>query len=160
MSNVSEKIESQTEKINGNLDSLQTKIDSFNNQGKLYSYERDQNGVYYAKVNGVALDVKFNNPKDLLQALKVISHMISTYTRNGYSWSLYAWEDMWTKWNLESIIDLKVDNRQFLFDTTFLRAETVEKVFGIIDTRNKMETQKIADFLNKVLWNQIKKEEI
>ena len=33
----------------------------------------------------------------------------------------------------------------------FLKAETVQKVFWIHDTRNKKETQKIADFLNAVL---------
>lgn len=160
MSNANEVIESKTEQINGSLDKLQTKIDALNSQDKFYSYEKDQNGVFSAKINGIKLDVNFYNEKDLLQALKVVQYLVSTYTKNWYSWALYAEEDTWSKWDRESIIDLKVDNRQFLFDTTFLRAETIKKVFWIDDSRNKMETQKIANFLNQVLWVSQKKEEI
>lgn len=158
MSNVNEGIESKAEQINGSLDKLQTKIDTLNSEGKFYSYEKDENGVFSAKVNGVKLNVDFYNQKDLLKALQLIAHMISIYVKSWYNAPLYAWEDSWTKWDRESIIDLKVDNR-VIFDTTFLRAETIKKVFWINDARKKMETQKIADFLNQVLGVGQKKEE-
>ena len=59
MSNVNEIIESKTDQINGSLDKLQTKIDVLNNEDKFYSYEKDQNGVFKAKINGIKLDVSF-----------------------------------------------------------------------------------------------------
>lgn len=156
MNNITEKVESHTEQINSRLDALQSKIDTFNNEDKLYSYEKDPNGVYFAKVNGVRLDVPIYNGKDLISALQLIAHMISVYKKAWYTDALYAWEDTWTKGDRESIIDIKVDNRP-VFDTTFLRAETVQKTFWINDTRNQMQTQKIADFLNQVLWISQKK---
>lgn len=156
MNNITEKVESHTEQINSRLDALQSKIDTFNNEDKLYSYEKDPNGVYFAKVNGVRLDVPIYNGKDLVSSLQLIAHMISVYKKAWYTGVLYAGEDSWTKWDRESIIDLKVDNRP-VFDTTFLRAETVQKTFWINDTRNQMQTKKIADFLNQVLWISQKK---
>lgn len=154
---MSEHIENQTENVNNRLDALQSKIETLNNEDKFYSYEKDKNGVYFAKVNGVKLDVSFYNPKDLLGALQLIAHMISVYVKAGYKGALYANEDAWTKWDRESMIDIKVDNR-IAFDTTFLTSESIRKTFGINDTRNKMDTQKIADFLNQVLWLTQKKE--
>lgn len=158
MSNGKEVIESTSKQIDSHLDALQSKIDTLNHQDNFYSYEKKENGVFQAKVNGVKLEVDFYNSKDLLVALQLIAHMISVYTKAWHNTPFYAGEDSWTKWDRESIIDLKVDNR-VIFDTTFLRAETIKKVFWINDTRNKMETQKIADFLNQVLWVGQKKEE-
>lgn len=82
MSNVNEGIESKAEQINGSLDKLQTKIDTLNSEGKFYSYEKDENGVFSAKVNGVKLNVDFYNQKDLLKALQLIAHMISIYVKS------------------------------------------------------------------------------
>jgi len=158
MSDGKEVIESVSKQIDSHLDLLQSKIDTLNNQDNFYSYEKKENGTLQAKVNGVKLEVDFYNSKDLLEALKLIAHMISVYKKAGHNSHFYAGEDSWTKWDRESIIDLKVDNR-VVFDTTFLRAETIKKVFWINDTRNQMQTQKIADFLNQVLGVGQKKEE-
>lgn len=143
--------ESKMEQINTKLDNLALKIYDKFNDDKFYSYEKDDAWNYFAKVNGVKLEVPFSKPEDLIKALESIKYLINTYVKNWYNWKLYVSEDITTKWDRYSIIDLKIDNRKFLWDTTFLTWETIKKVFWINDIRNRMETQKLADFLNQVL---------
>lgn len=143
--------ESKMEQINTRLDNLALKIYDKFNDDKFYSYEKDDAWNYFAKVNGVKLEVPFTKPEDLIKALESIKYLINTYVKNWYNWKLYVSEDITTKWDRYSIIDLKVDNRKFLWDTTFLTWETIKKIFWINDSRNIMWTQKIADFLNQVL---------
>lgn len=143
--------ETKIDEINSKLDNLALKIyDKFNND-KFYSYEKDDAWNYFAKVNWVKLEVAFSKPEDLIKALDTIKYLVSVYLKNWYNEKLYAQEDIWTKWDRYSIIDLKVDNRKFLPDTTFLTWEAIQKTFWINDTRNILQTQKIADFLNQVL---------
>gem|GEM_PF-5221665 len=81
MSNGKEVIESTSKQIDSHLDALQSKIDTLNHQDNFYSYEKKENGVFQAKINGVKLEVDFYNSKDLLVALQLIAHMISVYTK-------------------------------------------------------------------------------
>lgn len=143
--------ENQNKQIDCKLDSLQCRVDLINSENKFYSYEKDDDWNYFAKVNWVKLEVPFKKPEDLIKALETIKYMIYTYIKSWYNTKLYAQEDIGTKWDRYSIIDLKIDNRRTLPDTTFLTWETTQKVFWINDSRNKMLTQKIADFLNQVL---------
>lgn len=144
-------IESQKEEIDCKLDDLQCRIDEINSENKFYNYEKDKQWNYYPKVNWVKLEIWFKDPEKLIKALNVINHMIQIYKSSWYSWEIYAEEDMWSKWTNYAIIDLKVDNRFLIPDTTFLKSETIQSIFWIKDNRDKIETKKIADFLNKIL---------
>lgn len=136
--------------IDNNLDNLQRKIDSLSSEENMYSYEVNDNWEYFAKINGEVLSVPLDSPEDLIESLRVVQHMLKVYKESWYTGKLYAQEDFMTRWDRNHFIDIKVDNR-IVFDTTFLTHETISKTFWIDDTRDKLESQKIADFLNKVL---------
>lgn len=137
-------------KIDNRINTLDKKIYKMNLKNESYGYEKDRAWNYFVKVNWIKLDIPFKKPEDLIKALKTIEYIIKIYIESDHKWELYVdeWFMSWKSWVWPKI-DIYVDNRIFL-DTVFLTAETIQKVFWI-DEGNKVETQKIADFLNKII---------
>lgn len=138
--------------IDENLNKLEEKISKLNTQNSTFGYEKNENWDYYPMINWVKLELPINTPKKLIEVLKFLQYLIITYQSLGNMWELYAKEGIFSKWDYNSDIDIYIKNSNIIVpDTIFLKAETIRKNFWLNDSREKMETQKIADFLNKVL---------
>ncbi|MBW7954394.1 hypothetical protein H3C61_01135 [Candidatus Gracilibacteria bacterium] len=144
--------ENNLSSIEDKLNKLDQKLEKLNNENYKFSYEKDNNGLFYPKINGEKLEIPFENGKDLIEALVFLEYLMKFYLSLGNKGKLYVKEDIWTKGELVPALDIYVDDNNILIpDTMFLRAETITKKFKIIDSRDKMIAGEIADFLNKVL---------
>lgn len=151
--NIMENIkENNLSSIEDKLNKLDQKLEKLNNENYKFSYEKDNNWLFYPKINWEKLEIPFENWKDLIEALVFLEYLMKFYLSLWNKWKLYVKEDIWTKWELVPALDIYVDDNNILIpDTMFLRAETITKKFKIIDSRDKMIAWEIADFLNKVL---------
>lgn len=151
--NIMENIqENNSFSIEDKLNKLDQKLEKLNNENYKFSYEKDDNWLFYPKINWEKLEISFDNWKDLVDTLIFLEYLMKVYLNLWNKWKLYVKEDIWTKWEQISALDIYIDNDNTLIpDTMFLRTETISKKFKIIDSRNKMIAWKIADFLNKVL---------
>lgn len=161
-----------------NEDLLQREIDEkLEAYGQFYGFSEEQ-WVYFPVVGGDKINIPCATQQELIHHLyiidylvsnngaewekliewiQIIQHLIDTYKKNWYTEKLYPAESSWTKWDHIPYIDLRVDNRDgiwelILWDTIFFTHESLQNIFPQADNRDMLYTQKLADFLNKMLW--------
>ncbi len=138
--------------VKSNLDTIENRINErlkeINSTWKMYSYEKNQDWTYNMVINWLKYEAKnYNSWEKLINAIKIVDKIISIYLSN-WNKTCVNQNEFYSKADMimNDFIDIKIDNRAILPDTTMLTHETFVKHFW-----EKINIKHFVNFMNKVV---------
>lgn len=138
--------------IKSNLDTIENRITErlkeIDSTWKMYSYEKNRDWTYNIVINWLKYEAKnYNSWEKLINAIKIIEKIISIYLSNWNKTDtnkneFYSKADM----IMNDFIDIKINNRTILPDTTILTYESFIQNFW-----EKKDINNFVNFMNKVV---------